>query len=737
MMLRWAIPIFLVATLFSAPVPATAHSNTNFNESHACGTAGFRGPVASRSSWLPKDELIWGPFADFFGRDYNQLADQMVRWTVPGSGGRTVMVHERALPAFNQVSANLAAHAEEGRTYRVDQAFGWSFRAVTGESHRMSFHSFGIAVDINPGRNPFLDDPEAPLITDMPEWYVDAWRDAGFCWGGDWISKRDAMHFSWKGPAATPDYGSDPVPSPAITPDAGFDVVGFSGELAIDSDAAWEYFIDDRSRDGVADIYSYRWLEPGRLRLEVSGALAGYRFQGVRGVWELPGSEATHLVVFGDYDSDNLADLWLIDRNSGATSVYGDTVPDSGLFETVLAEFTLPLSAIDQVVVSDLEGDRVADLFVADSGGAVSALSGASAFAEVVATAEVPPGTRLAVADLIFDGSPDLYAIGDQRIDTYLGGFDYGAGPSYATSIPGSGFVGVSDYDGDGRPDVFHIEDARLDIYLGGARFNSDLEAWFTRPEFTPWDVGPECLGPEACEQIGFVTDRSEFNLRDNLGWDGGDYHDFFYGVPGDIPLMGDWNCDGTDSPAMFRPSTGYVYLSNVNETVVAESEYFFGQGGDIPLAGDWDGDGCDTISIYRPAESQVYITNRLGTVLADQEYFFGTTGDRPFAGDFDGDGRDDIGLYRQSTGFVYLRLAHATGVADREFFYGAGGDQVIAGDWDGDGDDTVAVYRPVEGRWFFRLDNSTGLADNVLRAGPRNQPITPVVGAFGEFPEQ
>ena len=51
----------------------------------------------------------------------------------------------------------------------------------------------------------------------------------------------------------------------------------------------------------------------------------------------------------------------------------------------------------------------------------------------------------------------------------------------------------------------------------------------------------------------------------------------FRYGIPGDVPLLGDWDCDGIATPAMFRPSSGYVYLSNRNVTAVAETEFFFG----------------------------------------------------------------------------------------------------------------------------------------------------------------
>jgi hypothetical protein len=39
----------------------------------------------------------------------------------------------------------------------------------------------------------------------------------------------------------------------------------------------------------------------------------------------------------------------------------------------------------------------------------------------------------------------------------------------------------------------------------------------------------------------------------------------FYYGNPGDSPFMGDWDCDGIDTPGLYRQSDGYAYLRNSN----------------------------------------------------------------------------------------------------------------------------------------------------------------------------
>ena len=34
----------------------------------------------------------------------------------------------------------------------------------------------------------------------------------------------------------------------------------------------------------------------------------------------------------------------------------------------------------------------------------------------------------------------------------------------------------------------------------------------------------------------------------------------YAFGRPGDVPVLGDWDCDGTDTLGLYRPSTGEVY---------------------------------------------------------------------------------------------------------------------------------------------------------------------------------
>ena len=115
-------------------------------------------------------------------------------------------------------------------------------------------------------------------------------------------------------------------------------------------------------------------------------------------------------------------------------------------------------------------------------------------------------------------------------------------------------------------------------------------------------------------DTVGFVdpeTGRWYLQENDDSDLQGGfdDYApSFYYGNPGDYPFMGDWDCDGVDTPGLYRQSDGYVYLRNSNTQGIADVSFFFGNPGDVPISGDFDADTCDTVSIYRPSEQRFYI---------------------------------------------------------------------------------------------------------------------------------
>jgi hypothetical protein len=108
----------------------------------------------------------------------------------------------------------------------------------------------------------------------------------------------------------------------------------------------------------------------------------------------------------------------------------------------------------------------------------------------------------------------------------------------------------------------------------------------------------------------------------------------FAYGNGGEILVVGDWDGDGTDTPGVVRHPPGVVpgitwYLRNSNTTGTADTSFAYGNVGDIPLTGDWDGDGVDTPGVVRLERwSNVWhLRNSNTTGRADTSFTYGNVG--------------------------------------------------------------------------------------------------------------
>ncbi len=211
----------------------------------------------------------------------------------------------------------------------------------------------------------------------------------------------------------------------------------------------------------------------------------------------------------------------------------------------------------------------------------------------------------------------------------------------------------------------------------------------------------------------------------------------FFYGNPGDLPISGDWDGNGTSTPGLYRQSDGFFYARNSNSVGVADDECFAGDPSDIPIVGDWDGDGDDNLGIYRPSEQMFYLFTITCTGspmgAAQISLGFGNPGDKPVAGDWDGDGIDEIGLHRESTGLFYWRNSLDTGVADGSIIYGDPNDRFVAGDWGVvDVVGTPAIFRPSDLTFYFRHTLTQGNADSSFLFPGSGTGWLPVAGKFG-----
>jgi CHRD domain len=185
------------------------------------------------------------------------------------------------------------------------------------------------------------------------------------------------------------------------------------------------------------------------------------------------------------------------------------------------------------------------------------------------------------------------------------------------------------------------------------------------------------------------------------------------WGAPTDIPLTGRYFGKGSDI-AVFRPSEGVWYVRRCGDIIKPFAENInasnyeavrWGQNGDKPLMADFNGDGRDELAVYRPSNGTWYILDpRTRSTTAIQ---WGLAEDIPLAADYDGDRKADVAVFRPSNGTWYV-----FGSAERRMIaskFGQNGDIPATTDYDKDGVSDVAVFRPSNGFWYIvkSSDNS------------------------------
>ncbi len=176
-----------------------------------------------------------------------------------------------------------------------------------------------------------------------------------------------------------------------------------------------------------------------------------------------------------------------------------------------------------------------------------------------------------------------------------------------------------------------------------------------------------------------------------------------FGGIPGDIPITGDWNGDGRTKIGIYRSSNGLWILDTNGNGVIDAGDAVFNlhigtSPGDIPVVGDWNGDGRSKVGYFRQGFLWILDTNGNHTFdQSDQVYAFGgIAGDVPVVGDWTGTGTSKIGIFRQ--GFLWILDANGNGSIDASdyiFPYGGiPGDVPVVGDWTGAGITQVGIFR-------------------------------------------
>jgi hypothetical protein len=263
-------------------------------------------------------------------------------------------------------------------------------------------------------------------------------------------------------------------------------------------------------------------------------------------------------------------------------------------------------------------------------------------------------------------------------------------------------------------------------VYSTNAFLNAMLRK-FPNNAWMSGSIGPICQAV----QVSAVPDAYGFEVHDaqlivSALWSGGinlgvlDFHlsdsasspvatrpVIHYGQSPMIPIVGDWDGDGTDTVSTYDPTGARFYVSNDPASGQHQYTFAYGNAGATPLVGDWDGDGRDNVGVRMGATFFLRTSPVSSATETTATVAFGNPEDTPLIGDWDGDGVDNVGVHRPAVGRFYLRTsASSQPEAIRELLYGNAGATPLVGDWDGDGRDNIGVRM---GHTFFLRTSPVG----------------------------
>ncbi|HHV09661.1 MAG TPA: M15 family metallopeptidase [Clostridiales bacterium] len=108
-------------------------------------------------------------------------------------------------------------NADDNASMAANNTSAFCYRVIDNGSKRLSNHSYGLAIDINPLYNPYVRPIDGKTVISPEEgaeyadrtldnpYYIrkgdicyQAFTSRGFTWGGDWKNPKDYQHFEKK-----------------------------------------------------------------------------------------------------------------------------------------------------------------------------------------------------------------------------------------------------------------------------------------------------------------------------------------------------------------------------------------------------------------------------------------------------------------------------------------------------------------------------------------------------------
>ncbi len=192
---------------------------------------------------------------------------------------------------------------------------------------------------------------------------------------------------------------------------------------------------------------------------------------------------------------------------------------------------------------------------------------------------------------------------------------------------------------------------------------------------------------------IGVFRSGVWFIDKNNNGkWDDAVDDVWYFGLPGDQAVVGDWTGDGVPKIGVFRNGVwvldaGDKHAWDPNTAVIAS----FGLPGDIAVvSNNWLlQSNIDQIGVFRcPASGECsWIVDSNGDRAwepTDAVLHYGLAGDRPVVGDWNSSGSNRIGVFRNGTWILNTNLRNVWSSSDQVGSFGVPGDLPVIGNWSG-----------------------------------------------------
>ncbi len=205
------------------------------------------------------------------------------------------------------------------------------------------------------------------------------------------------------------------------------------------------------------------------------------------------------------------------------------------------------------------------------------------------------------------------------------------------------------------------------------------------------------------------------------------------FGSAGYLSIAGDWTGKGSDGLGIFDRFTGQWYLTNSARGGNPDFVFSFRPYGSapfdlIPIVGDWDGNGTEEVGLYQISTTWFYLRKTLGPGTGGSSDWTQTMMNvpgnkgtlKPIIGKWNGSKNSLIGVYDRDTATWYLAKTNLPIPDYIQFQFGpkGTGDTPVSGDWRGLGSDSVGLFDTPTGTWHLRYSYTSGPDDRTVIFG-------------------